>query len=167
MTVASLVVYRFLAALLLVGAANVVPWAAGWILGKRWGLPLDCGARLSDGSRLLGAHKTWRGLLAAVICCAGLARVLGYTWTLGLAVSLLSLSADAVSSFVKRRLRLAPGAEVAVLDQVPEALVPLLVLKSALGITTGGALLITAIFFCLDVMATPVRQSWMSTRLRH
>ncbi|HVW67684.1 MAG TPA: CDP-archaeol synthase [Steroidobacteraceae bacterium] len=153
-----LTVRRFLAALALVIAANVVPWIAGRLLGERWALPLDCGAKLPDGARLLGSHKTWRGLVAAAIVCTALGGVLGYPWTLGGEFALLALLADAVSSFVKRRLRLAPGTEVALLDQLPEALLPLLLLKSALGVSTGGALAIAVIFLCLDVMTTPLRQ---------
>jgi hypothetical protein len=145
------------AAFLMVMAANVAPWAAGRLLGTRWSAPLDCGMRLGDGTRLLGEHKTWRGVLASELGCAVLARLLGYSYGLGVAFATLSLTADAASSFAKRRLRLAPGTEVVALDQLPEALLPLLALGSTLGISVTQALVIALLFLGLDMACLPLR----------
>lgn len=143
--------------------ANMTPWATARLLRGRWETPLDCGVRLADGARLLGDHKTWRGVLAGEIACALTGRLLGYSWSLGIAFAALSLAADAVSSFVKRRLRLVPGAEVPALDQLPEALLPLLVLATPLGISTSAALVIAFLFLCLDVASAPLRHSMLDS----
>jgi CDP-2,3-bis-(O-geranylgeranyl)-sn-glycerol synthase len=44
------------------------------------------------------------------------------------------MTGDLFSSFVKRRLRLEPHAQAFGLDQVPEALVPLLLVRDHLGL---------------------------------
>jgi CDP-2,3-bis-(O-geranylgeranyl)-sn-glycerol synthase len=152
-------VNRLLAALALVVAANMMPWASGRLMRKHWAKPLDCGARLGDGTRLLGDHKTWRGVVAGGLGCALTARLLGYSWALGLVFAALSLTADLSSSFVKRRLHLAPGSEVVGLDQLPEALLPLLALAGPLGISVKGALVVASLFLCLDLIAMPLRRS--------
>jgi len=149
--------HPFLAALLLVLVANMAPWASGRLLKGRWNWPLDGGITLPDGKRLLGDHKTWRGLVAGELACALAARLCGYSLVLGLEFATLSLAADAASSCVKRRLNLSPGAEVPGLDQVPEALVPLSLLAGPLGIPLYGAIAIAAIFLCLDMVARPLR----------
>ena len=122
------------AALLWVIVANTSPWAAGRLFGACGATPLDLGVRLRDGARLLGAHKTWRGLVAGALGCAITARLCGYPYALGAAFGVLSLAADAATSFAKRRMRTAPGAELPLLDQLPEALLPLIVLSRLLGI---------------------------------
>lgn len=149
--------HPFLAALLMVIAANMAPWAAGRLLSRHLDAPLDCHACLPDGTRLLGDHKTWRGVLAGEIGCAVTGRLLGYSWVLGIAFAGLSLAADAASSFVKRRLRLAPGAEIPALDQLPEALLPLLVLAKPLGISVAAASAVAIVFLCLDVATVRLR----------
>jgi CDP-2,3-bis-(O-geranylgeranyl)-sn-glycerol synthase len=149
--------YRFLGALVLVMVANMAPWASGRLMGERLAKPLDFGATLPDGSRLLGDHKTWRGLVAGALASAVTAWLLGHPPMLGIEFATLTLMADAASSFTKRRLRLDPGAEVPALDQVPEALLPLLVLADPLGISVLEAVAIAVIFLCLDIVARPLR----------
>lgn len=145
-------------------AANMAPWAAGRLLPRLWSAPLDCHMRLPDGTRLLGDHKTWRGVFAGEIGCAVTGRLLGYSWMLGIVFAGLSLAADAASSFVKRRLRLAPGAEVPALDQLPEALLPLLLLATPLGISTAAAFAVAATFLCLDVVTVRLRHPAADSR---
>ncbi len=151
--------YRFLGALLLVIMANMAPWASGRLLRGRLAAPLDCGATLPDGGRLFGDHKTWRGLVAGGLACALTARLLGHSYLLGLEFAAMALAADAASSFTKRRLRLSAGAEVPALDQLPEALLPLLVLARPLGVSLLEAVGIALIFLCLDLAALPLRHS--------
>jgi CDP-2,3-bis-(O-geranylgeranyl)-sn-glycerol synthase len=146
-------------ALLLTIVANVVPWAAGRAWRQRWSAPLDCGVRLWDGQRLFGDHKTWRGFLLGTLAC-GLAAVLtGPGFAVGAAFGALSLSGDALSSALKRRLNLAPGTEITGLDQLPEALLPLIVLAGALGLGAVEIAAAAAVFLVLDVLATRIRRS--------
>jgi hypothetical protein len=145
--------------LLLVVIANTAPWVAGRVLGRRCAAPLDFGVTLRDGTRLLGSHKTWRGLLAGAVACAVATELVDLGFWLGAAFGTLALVADAASSFAKRRLRLAPGTEVPGLDQLPEALLPLLVLSRPLELGLLASLAVAAVFLVLDIAAIRVRHS--------
>jgi CDP-2,3-bis-(O-geranylgeranyl)-sn-glycerol synthase len=144
--------------LLLAIMANLAPWLVARVLRGRWAAPLDGGLLLADGERLLGAHKTWRGAIAGVVACMAVGTGLGYGWQLGAAFGLLSLTGDALSSCVKRRLRHRPGTEVPGLDQLPEVLLPAGVLAGPLGIGIDGVVAVAATFLLLNVAFTRVRQ---------
>ena len=148
---------RSLDALLLVIVANVAPWAAGRWLSGIWRAPLDGGALLHDGSRVLGDHKTWRGVAAGTLTCAVVARLLQHSVLLGAAFGALSLAADCASSFLKRRLRLRPGTEAPGVDQLPEALIPLLALSHPLGLRFIDAVAVALVFMLLDLAAVRLR----------
>jgi hypothetical protein len=148
---------ELLTPLLLVLVANTAAWGAARALGSRWGAPLDCELRLADGSRLLGSHKTWRGLIAAALACALVTYILNRRVALGATFGMLALLGDAGSSFVKRRLHLRPGTEVPLLDQVPEALLPLLVLAGPLGIGGLQILVTSTLFVVLDLATMKLR----------
>ena len=149
---------NWLKALTLLGAAHTAPWAAGYLLGNRLAAPVDAGLTLRDGRRLVGDHKTWRGVVAAVLTCALAAALLGYSMALGTAFAILALAGDAASSLIKRRLRLEPGAECPGLDQIPEALTPLLTLSSLLGIGVGAVGTLTGVFLLADLAVMPLRR---------
>jgi CDP-2,3-bis-(O-geranylgeranyl)-sn-glycerol synthase len=144
-------VMRLLPALLLLIVANATPVVAAMLLRNRLAAPLDLGATLRDGTRVLGDHKTWRGVTVGVLACAIAAHLLGLAFKVGLAFGALSMLADIAASFVKRRLRLAAGTEVPGLDQIPEALLPLWVLSAPLGIELPDCLMIAAAFLVLDI----------------
>lgn len=148
---------QWLKAFALLSVAHAAPWAAGRAFGHRLATPLDAGITLPDGRRLLGDHKTWRGLVSSVLTCVLTAALLGYPVRLGLAFSILAVVSDAASSFVKRRLRLKPGAELPGLDQIPEALVPLLALHHPLGISVRAAVTLTFVFLVADLAVMPLR----------
>jgi CDP-2,3-bis-(O-geranylgeranyl)-sn-glycerol synthase len=152
------IVYRIGIPLLLIVVANSAAWAAAQLIGARWATPLDCGITLRDGSRLLGDHKTWRGLTAASIACGVAAQLLGLGFRLGAAFGALALLGDALSSFAKRRLRLSPGAEVPGLDQIPEAILPLIILQQYVGVGLVDSLIVTTLFAALDISATRLRR---------
>ncbi len=144
-------------ALLLTIVANVLPWLSSRLLPRWWTAPLDGGLRLKDGRRLLGAHKTWKGLLAGTLGC-GLAGLLaGPGFAVGAAFGALSLAGDALSSLAKRRLDVAPGTEIPGLDQLPEALLPAVVLAGALRLGATEILASALAFLVLDLLATRVR----------
>jgi len=113
------------------------------VLAKRWawldGLnrPLDNG-RSFRGQRLLGDHKTWRGLAAGWLLATGLVLV---QWRLydtspavrdfyrldlsgvnpliwAMALTLGALGGDALKSFFKRQLGIAPGKSWVPFDQL-------------------------------------------------
>jgi len=146
----------YFGSLFLLAAAHSAPWAAGRALGKRWAHPID-GGRTLGGRRLLGDHKTWRGLLAGILACAVIAPLIGYSVRLGIEFAALALLGDAISSVAKRRMRRPPGTEIPGLDQIPEALFPLLLLSTRLGIGVAGASLVAGAFVLLDLAAMPLR----------
>lgn len=144
-------------ALLLLVVANTAAWAAGRMFGRRWAAPLDFGMVLKDGQRLFGSHKTWWGLIAAAAASGWLAAALGVGFLLGAAFGAASMAGDALSSTIKRRLRREPGAELPLLDQVPEAMLPLALFGPALGLGFLAMAGVTLAFTLLDVAATGFR----------
>jgi hypothetical protein len=145
-------------ALALLIAANAIPVLIAKLSGDRGAFPLDFGYVMRDGERLFGSHKTWRGLLSGTIGCALVAAWLGLPAWLGATFGLLSLLADAWSSFAKRRLRLKPGTDVLGLDQLGEALLPLVVFAEPLALGPWEVALITIAFVLLDTVTAPLRR---------
>jgi CDP-2,3-bis-(O-geranylgeranyl)-sn-glycerol synthase len=135
----------------------VTPWAIARIAGKRWATPLDLGFTAPDGERLLGDHKTWRGLLSAVLACSLAGALSGFGALRGCGFGALALLGDALSSLVKRRLRRSPGTEVPGLDQLPEALLPLAAFAPALGLGSLQVVSVALGFMLLDMAVTRVR----------
>jgi CDP-2,3-bis-(O-geranylgeranyl)-sn-glycerol synthase len=100
-----------------------------------WTAPID-GGRTLGGTRILGDHKTWRGLVAGIASgtlvfylqqcahAAGLFRELALidyaqaSCLLGFLMGLGTGVGDAVKSFFKRRIGIAPGASWLVFDQL-------------------------------------------------
>jgi hypothetical protein len=143
--------------MLLLIVANLVPWALGRTCGSWWAAPLDFGVTLRDGRRLLGSHKTWRGLGAAIVGCAITGRLLGLNWWLGVEFACLSMLGDALSSAWKRRRGREPGADDPGLDQLPEALLPLAALRGQLHLGWKEIVLVTAVFAIMNLISLRVR----------
>jgi CDP-2,3-bis-(O-geranylgeranyl)-sn-glycerol synthase len=140
-----------LAVLLLLGVANGTPIFAKALLKDRFSAQLDGGLMLPDGQPLLGPSKTIRGLLVSVTCTALVAELLGLGWSTGSKLAALSMLGDLGSSFLKRRLRLPPHAQAFGLDQIPEALVPLLVLRAQLGLDWLDVAVLIIGFIILEI----------------
>jgi CDP-2,3-bis-(O-geranylgeranyl)-sn-glycerol synthase len=138
--------------MVLLGVANGAPIIATKLLGARLAAPLDGGVRLHDGAPLFGASKTVRGVVASVGCTALVAPMLGFDWEVGAGFAAASLAGDLLSSFLKRRLKLEPHAEAFGMDQVPEALLPLLLFKTRLGLTPLEVAVLVAAFVLLAVL---------------
>lgn len=137
--------------LLLLGVANSAPIVARRLLGDRWSAPLDFGATFVDGRPWLGPGKTIRGVVVAVVATALAAWPLGIAPTVGAVIGGVSMAGDALASFAKRRLRVAPSGRATGLDQVPESLLPLLAVQGPLDLSTVQILCITAAFFALEI----------------
>ena len=142
--------------------ANAMPVIVGKLARERGAQPLDFGCVMSDGERLFGSHKTWRGMVSGIVACTLLAVYLGLPAWLGAGFAALSLLADACSSAVKRRMHLKPGSDVLGLDQLAEALVPLLVFSRQLGLQAGEITFVTAGFVVLNVATAGLRhRRWL------
>ena len=96
--------------------ANAIPVIVGG------GRPIDFGKSFIDGRPIFGSHKTIRGFFSGLLVgtLAGLAMtvVLGYPLFFGLVSSLGALLGDLCGAFVKRRLGIAPGGLLPVIDQI-------------------------------------------------
>ena len=136
--------------LLLLAVANTAPLVAKRLLGPRWAWPLDGGRTFVDGRALLGPSKTFRGVIAAEVLCILAAPVLGASLAAGALLATAAMAGDAFSSFVKRRLAIAPSGQAYGLDQVPEALLPLLVVQGLLDIPWRVVLGVTIAFLLLE-----------------
>jgi CDP-2,3-bis-(O-geranylgeranyl)-sn-glycerol synthase len=137
--------------LLLVCVANGSPIIAKRLLGDRCSAPLDGGMRFVDGRPLLGETKTFRGVVAAIVVTALAATALGIAPSLGALFGAAAMGGDALASFIKRRIGVPPSGRAIALDQIPEALLPLLAVRSALGLSLAQVLAITAAFFVLEL----------------
>jgi CDP-2,3-bis-(O-geranylgeranyl)-sn-glycerol synthase len=163
--------------------ANMAPvFAQGHF--SRLDRPLD-GGRMLGGKRLLGAHKTWRGIVAGTV--VGVAAVAGQRllydagWlralapidygtaplALGLLLGLGTGVGDAVKSFFKRRIAIAPGEPWIGFDQLdfmvgaylfaaPIYAPPVLAFLVCLPVVVGGSILVTFVGWELGL-----KESWI------
>jgi len=96
--------------------ANAAPVLAGG------GLPMDFGKNFWDGRRLFGKNKTFRGFFFG-LAIGGLVGLLenflfGYPILFSLISPLGALLGDLTGAFLKRRLDIAPGGLLPIVDQI-------------------------------------------------
>lgn len=138
--------------LLLLGVANGSPIVAANLLKERFSWPLDGGRKLADGQPVFGSSKTIRGVVASICSTTIVALVVGFDWTLGIGVAVTAMAGDLFSSFLKRRLRLKPQAQAFGLDQVPEALLPLLFIQDSLSLSWSEIVVLLTAFLSLQLV---------------
>lgn len=138
--------------LLLLLVANGTPVLVGVLLQGRWNRPLDGGHVCRDGRRLLGDAKTVRGLLASLLATQAFAAMLGFAWWYGLLFGGLAMLGDTASSYLKRRLGYASSCARPLLDQLPESLLPLLVLQPLTGSGSAEMAVAALAFLILDLL---------------
>jgi hypothetical protein len=146
--------------LLLLLVANGAPILARQLFGERFDLPLDGGYRFIDGQPLLGPAKSWRGVMAALLAATLCALLLDLMWWLGALFALLTMLGDLLASFIKRRLAIAPQGRAVGLDQIPEALLPLWLLRDSLALDGGQVLLTVLLFMLLEMVLSPLLYRW-------
>jgi hypothetical protein len=138
--------------LILISLANGSPVIAKRIFGETYASPIDRNTRFVDGRPLLGRSKTIRGIVASLVVTALGAPLLGLHFGVGLLVAAAAMAGDLLSSFLKRRLGLAPSSRATGLDQLPEALFPLLACRSAFSLTAIDIAASCVIFFVGEVL---------------
>src|ERR1700732_2193060 len=126
--------YAVLQMLVLLSLATGVPLAVKKLLGDRLGWPLDGNFAFVDGRPLFGPSKTLRGVVLAILAVAAAAPLLGLDWTIGGRLGALAMLGDLAASFTKRRLGRPPSSRATGLDQIPEALFPLVGCRIPLGL---------------------------------
>jgi len=142
--------------LILLTLANGTPVILKKIMGRRFDWPIDGGLRFFDAQPLFGPSKTVRGVLGAVLITSLAGIALGLGWETGVLFGVMAMLGDLFSSFTKRRLKLPSSSRASVLDQVPEALFPLLACRSALDLTALEIFAVVAIFFLSEVAFSPL-----------
>jgi len=125
-------------------------------LGSRLAHPLDHGLNLSDGRPLFGASKTIRGVIASILATVVGALLIGYPMLVGVLFATGSIVGDLASSFIKRRLDLAPSSRALGLDQLPESVFPLLLCWQLLGLDLPTAATVIVIFFAGELLLSRI-----------
>ncbi len=157
---------EYITLLSLIIIANSTPVLMRLCFKNRLNTAIDFGATLADGQRLFGNSKTWRGLAGALLTTSLAAWLTGYSAWMGGAVAMLALLGDLFSSFLKRRLGMKPGSMALFLDQIPESLLPAIVVMNEFSLGLIEVifliisfivieLLLSAIFFRLGVRKSP------------
>jgi CDP-2,3-bis-(O-geranylgeranyl)-sn-glycerol synthase len=100
---------------------------------------------------LLGPSKTVPGLLAAIAATALAAPLVDIPSKIGALIGAAAMAGDALSSFVKRRLAIESSGRATGVDQIPEALLPLLAVRGALDLSFAQIAGITVLFFALEI----------------
>jgi CDP-2,3-bis-(O-geranylgeranyl)-sn-glycerol synthase len=143
------------------GAANIAPVVAARLL-PAWDRPVDLGLQVG-GVRLLGDHKTWRGLAAGLLAgtaaflaqqwlCARSAELrsigwfdyAGQSWLLGTAMAAGALAGDLARSAAKRRVGIAPGRPWIPFDQLDWLVGLVLFSQPLLALAPGRVALVLA-----------------------
>jgi CDP-2,3-bis-(O-geranylgeranyl)-sn-glycerol synthase len=141
-----------LQSLALLAIANSTPLFAKKLFGNWFAQPLDAGIAFFDGQPLFGRSKTLRGVLSSLLATTLGAVLIGLSPAIGIIVAVAAMAGDLLSSFVKRRLALAPSSQAIGLDQVPESLLPLLACRTALSLDAIDITLAVAIFFAGELV---------------
>jgi len=156
MPLPSLCWYCIFQALLLLIAANGAPVITSKLLGNRLARPIDNGLNLSDGYRLFGNSKTWRGLFSALFLTTAVAILWGLEPFTGILFGALTMTGDLLTSFIKRRRGNVESSRARGLDAVPESLLPLCLLKDSLALSLIDITLIVGLFFLIEEFVSPV-----------
>ncbi|MDD3815130.1 MAG: CDP-archaeol synthase [Desulfocapsaceae bacterium] len=128
---------------------NALPPLVSMFCGDRWNWPVDCSRTWQDQQPIFGPHKTIRGILSSVLGGIIIAPLIGVAWWVGALTSLLAMSGDLLSSFIKRRRTLKSGTEVVVLDQLFESLFPALFLTQILDLSWEQVAAIEILFITI------------------
>jgi CDP-archaeol synthase len=140
--------------LILLTLANGVPVIAKKMLGDWLARPIDGGWHFWDGQPLLGKSKTIRGLVLAILAAAIGAPLVGLDIQTGVLIGFIAMVGDMLSSFLKRRLRLASSAEAPGFDQVPESLLPLFLVRNLVGLSVWDILIGVGAFWIGELLVS-------------
>ncbi|SDA61981.1 CDP-archaeol synthase [Mesorhizobium qingshengii] len=140
--------------LILLTLANGVPVIAKKMLGEWLSWPIDGGRLFWDGQPFLGRSKTLRGLVLAIMAAGIGGPLVGLDAAIGALIGFTAMVGDMLSSFIKRRLRLAPSAEAPGFDQVPESLLPFLAVKNLVGFSVWDILIGVGAFWIGELVVS-------------
>lgn len=160
--------------LLPAATANTAPVLSNVIPGlNRWNARID-GGRTWRGKELLGAHKTWRGLLSGMVVSTFVFALQLYAvhhtgWAqqlvdhtsyaqlpliLGPLLGFGALGGDAIESFFKRQKGIQSGGSWLPFDQLDYIIGAVLVTLPFIILTLTQYVWIFVLWFCLHIAAT-------------
>jgi CDP-archaeol synthase len=142
--------------LFVVVITNGAPIIAENVLHAKWNTPVDFGLRLWDRQPLFGHSKTIRGIVAAVLAAIATTKLVGLSALVGISIGVGAMAGDLLSSFLKRRIGVPPSGMALGLDQIPEVLFPLLLVRSALDLKTSDILVLTVLFLLFELAISRV-----------
>lgn len=142
--------------LLLIIIANGAPIILRALMGHRLDFAIDSGYRLPDNNPLFGSSKTWRGVIGAVIFTSIGAILLGYSALTGAQIAIYAVLGDVLSSFIKRRLGMASSSMAPLLDQVPESLLPAVMLMETFDLGFQSIIILVCMFIVLELILSGI-----------
>jgi len=142
--------------LFLLIVANGAPVLAHAIFKHSGNRPLDGGLVLGDGQPLFGPSKTVRGIVASLLVTTIAAVAIMLPWYIGTVVAVGAMLGDLASSFTKRRLRMPSSSQAFGLDQIPESLLPLLLLMPWIDIAAVDMAILVVAFVVLELVLSRV-----------
>lgn len=142
--------------LLLIIIANAAPIILRAMMGRRLDFAIDSGYRLPDKHPLFGSSKTWRGVIGAVICTSIGAILLDYPASTGAQIAIYAVLGDVLSSFIKRRLGMAPSSMVPLLDEVPESLLPAVMLMDTFELDLQSIIILVGVFIVMELLLSGI-----------
>lgn len=146
--------------LFLIIIANGAPILIRVLLNDGFILAIDFGNKLPDNNRIFGPSKTWRGIFAALLATSAAAWLLGYAPVTGFLVAVYTILGDLLSSFIKRRLAMAPSSAAPFLDQVPESFFPAFMMMQVFNLDIFSVILLVLIFIIAELAISHVLYLW-------
>ena len=146
--------------LLLIIIANGAPIVIRVLLNGGFNLAVDFGVKLPDNKQIFGTAKTWRGIFSTLTLTPISALLLGYSPETGLLIAGYAILGDLTSSFIKRRLSMAPSSMAPLLDQVPESLFPAIIMMKMFNLTISSLILLILIFVITELLLSYTLYQW-------
>jgi CDP-2,3-bis-(O-geranylgeranyl)-sn-glycerol synthase len=111
------------------------------------GRPIDLGRKLGDGERVFGDNKTIRGFVSGLTAGVSVGLVCSYLFSknllfIAVPASFGALLGDLAGAFVKRRLRIAPGGALPIVDQLDFVVGGILCVSLFASISSGSVLIL-------------------------
>lgn len=146
--------------LLLIVIANGAPILIRAVFNDVFNTAIDFGHMLPDNRPIFGNSKTWRGIVAAFVATSITAWLLGYTPQIGLLVAIYAVLGDLTSSFIKRRMGKPASSMAPLLDQIPEALFPALMMMQTFKLDTLAIIQLVLIFIIIELLLSHILYKW-------